>query len=334
MKKQFLFILLYCLNNSLGFGQELGRDFSQNVYERVKASEVERRPEHFQLMGKVRKVVESEKNSDSTFLMFNAFGKLEMEERKSGRNNYHMKNEYLFDKNGHLEQVREIPNLKVKRQTVRTFKGGWMQKFESIDEISPDNLYTYTVGYADGHKKISFDFRFPKRNPQYVYVQEQSFTLTLNIEGKVLTEKQMVKTSENGFGSSLAFQYDSIGQKTAYSLMDFCAGSNSCLMIDGYMAYDRWGNLILHTQRDGTIRNAMWSYSFSKHYLYDATGCLLGKIEEDLSNQNIFLHEFKKPIVPVQFRYEFDRKGNWIVKYKIDGKEREVVAKRKILYWE
>jgi hypothetical protein len=334
MKKQILFSIFYWLICNPSFGQHSFRDFSKNIYDQVKASEVERRPEQYHLTGKVRKVLESDSNGDSTILVFNAFGKLEMEERKSGKSNFHMNNEYLFDKKGDLEEVREFPDKRVKRQTVQLFRGGWMQKFESMDETSTDNFFSYMVSYADDHKKIRFDFTFPKRNPQYVYVKEHTYTLSLNAKGKVLTQQQLVKTSEGTYGNSMNFNYDSLGQKTTYSLMDFCAGSNSCLIINGQLAYDIWGNLIHHSQSDRTVRNSMWSYSFSKHYLYDATGCLLGMKEEDLSNDNIFQYEFKMPILPVQYRYEIDRKGNWIVKYKLDGKEREVVAKRKILYWE
>jgi hypothetical protein len=158
--------------------------------------------------------------------------------------------------------------------------------------------------------------------------------LTIGEKGEILNQKEMTITSESTYGSNKSFIYDSLGQKTAYSLIDFCAGSNSCLIVQGRLSYDTWGNIIAHTQTDQTIRNSVWSYSFANHYLYDSRGCLLGEIEENLSAVTIFQDNPTTPVVPVQFCYEFDKMGNWIVKYKIEGSKKERFAIRKINYWE
>lgn len=314
------------------FGQRQSANFSLSIYEEIKASELERSPNDFHLSGKVRKVIESTMQGDSSFLEFNLDGRLELEERKS--RNDHWKKSFLFDRMGSLATIIEIPNMKINHQRIHSFRNGWLEKLESRNETVPDNIFSYRVSYSDNRKNIRFDYTFPHRNPQYVYIKEFNYTLTIGDKGEILNQKEMTITSESTYGSNKSFIYDSLGQKTAYSLIDFCAGSNSCLIVQGRLSYDTWGNIIAHTQTDQTIRNSVWSYSFANHYLYDSRGCLLGENEENLSAVTTFQDNPTTPVVPVQFCYEFDKMGNWIVKYKIEGSKKERFAIRKIKYWE
>lgn len=333
MVKKILFLTLGITSILQGLAQERYKDFSTTIYEKIKASEIEKTWDNFHLNGKIKSVIEWEPNGDSSFLTFNTWGKLEKELFRSSNSTSYMIR-YDFNSKGYLVGITEQPNLKAQIFNEKTFQNGWMKSYTYTCNPDPRNNFQYSVSYENDRKKIRFNYTFPNREKSYVYLETEEYTVTLGNYGRVLNQQVIYKTNEGSSGSNLSFAYDSLGRKTQYSLMDFCAGSNSCLIINGSFSYDQWGNLIQHSQEDHTIRNSTWSYSFSNHYLYDANSCLLGKTELNLSNTFSYERKTLKTEVSVQYSYEFDRKGNWIIRYQTDGKEKKVVAKRKIMYSE
>ncbi|MBX7181587.1 MAG: hypothetical protein K1X82_05710 [Bacteroidia bacterium] len=333
MVKKILLLILGITHILPGLAQERYKDFSTTIYEKIKASEVEKTWDNFHLNGKIKSVIEWDTNGDTSFLNFNKWGKLEMDSFRSSTNTSYLVR-YEFNTKGDLRKITEQPSLQAKVLNERTFQNGWMDHFMNTNNLNPENNFNYSVSYENDRKKIRFHYTFPNRDKSYVYLETEEYTVTLGNYGRVLNQQVIYKTNEGSSGSNMSFAYDSLGRKTQYSLMDFCAGSNSCLIINGSFSYDKWGNIIRHSQQDNTIRNSTWSYSFSNHYLYDANACLLGKLEHNLSNTFRYERNAIQTEVSVQYSYEFDRKGNWIIRYQTNGKEKKVVAKRKILYYE
>jgi hypothetical protein len=339
-----LIVLLSCLLPSFLAAQ--GRDIKNTTYSSLKADLATKRLAGFNLKGKVKDVIDINhpKRDTSAIHHFSERGVLESVEffNKTFAQPFAIiKERYFYRPDGMLEKI-VISHQDEGCETTHLFnKQGYLEKvaLECKGGNQPHS-YTEIYRYDKGGEAVQVTYEYDESKQHWSLPRQRTYQFVFDERGNVIIERRMTDVGEYKAGSVITFTYhDSFNLPVNISFRDDCFGSNSCLGLTSFISYDKHGRLIAETLIDNTIRNSLWSYSYSYKARYNEQGDIIAiylKGDEYTVNPMVVLplNMKKKPpkkLSPM-FQYEYDAQGNWIKQWNVQG-ELLLKGERRITYF-
>ena len=292
-----------------------------------------KRSSDFNLKGNVKSVVEVLiSNNDSSWQIFNTGGYL-LKQRVEERGYPHSIT-YKYEGNRLIQKKTETyPYNSV---TIVNYGADGNPVSETKEYNDNDQIFQYDAKYIyEGKTNLIINYNHSVDLKRYDVTVQEKYEYSYDEKGRVVKVRDKTKRSENSYGTTYSFAYDSLDRVTQASCIDDCAGSNSCLLLMYTAAYDEKGRIVKEGMEDGTIRNATWSYSYGWQGKYNEYGLLS---EELYSKKDDFSFR-RNPVQPdyesekTEYFYEYDLKGNWINKYELNRDDRKLIASRTLEYY-
>lgn len=287
----------------------------------------------FNLNGNVKSVVEVQtSNNDSSWMVFNTGGYL-LKQRIEERG-YPRSITYKYEGNRLIEKRTEASPFK--SVTVVNYGSDGFPVSETREYKDNDQDFHYDAKYIyEGKTNITIDYNHSVDLKRYDVTVQEKYDYSYDEKGRVTKVREKTKRSENSYGTTYSFGYDSLNRITQASCIDDCAGSNSCLMLMYTAAYDERGRIIKEGMVDGTIRNATWSYSYGWQGKYNEKGLLAEELYSKTDDFSYRLNPVPQDYESekTEYFYEYDLKSNWIKKCELKRDERKLIAIRTLEYY-
>jgi hypothetical protein len=353
-----------CLSISSNVFAQRGKDIKYTYHDEIYAPSLTKRWNDFNLKGKV-KTVETVllAKSDTTLHEFTNSGLLLRSRAPSqkARFGHEATTTYRYRNKQLYKILTTSPVSSFSNEELFGYSGYLEKSTISYKDGDPRFYQEAYFEYSNNgsHLDIQYDYRKPSKT--WDLVRSRSYDFTFDAKKRVTMVEHKSKRSESSYGGSMSHLYDSISGKLYYaSYRDDCAGSNSCLILDMELSYDDRGNIIYEKQLDLTIRNALWSDSYTYFARYNEQNDIAEEyrkmIKEPFQDKGILFQDkgilFRdKGILPILkkeppplpadyhqlkkvYTYEYDSNGNWIKKYEITGGSKTLISSRTINYFD
>jgi len=340
--KLFLALLISCFNNA--FAQQ-HIDIKATIYDEVIAARASKKSADYRLRGKVKSMTEiSLTGKDTAYFEFNPSGLL-LSSRNTGSSKLSVpKTTTLYTyENNQLKKIRtELPNHRISEKYYGA--SGYLEKqindyVDYEEKFHQESFYSYSNIFHN----LKINYQYKNESNNWDLVISDTYDFTFDSKNRLTKIRNKSKHSEATYGSTSTFSYDTLSGRLIHaSLIDDCAGSNSCLILNLSMDYDPWGHVIYESMTDQTIRNSVWSYGYTYMAKYneqhDITEEYRSRSENSYSIQP-FGSGLKKQPQDYQrlkklYAYDYDSRGNWTHKYLLADSKRELIIYRTIEYFE
>lgn len=311
-------------------------DIKPNILDQVQAQRVIVTTAKYNLKGPVQQVLEVNTTQKDTLLLalFNQNGQSMFVQNPKERISYVFKKDQLQT----ITSIRKgyphdtvVSSFNAKGQLEKSVVS-YMRQYEP--EVTTLH-YSYTGDFEGVTIKYSYSFD----TSGWDVVNKDKYKISYDKEGRVRKIQNESVHKEFTYAYTRSYGYDAKGRITSVNLIDRDAGSNSAPSLHLTIFYNDEENSMTESLLDATIRNALWSYGYTKYERYNEHGDVIASeyshqddqfmLPDPFPNKKEELPEFKPT-----FEYDYDAHGNWVVKYMVDNDLRVEVSKREIVYFE
>ncbi len=251
---------------------------------------------------------------------------------------------YEFDAENRLRQIIHTSKNHYPSETRFFAPKGWLYKLEAAQKDN-EKSFNYKINYEYNAEKKQLVQIFDYENPSGDYVKAILYEFIFDEKtASLIQQRKTVQRSANSYGATTTYAYSQLAGlylPHKISHLDDCWGSNSCANLQISINYALKGNIIAENLVDFTVRNSVWSHSYSKKYKYNDDNLLMAMSDNKDPNQKFRLdyrNELKNETkFDYYFEYQYDKKGNWIVqKTTSQNAQKQPVVKitrRQIIYY-
>ncbi|MEO8148810.1 MAG: hypothetical protein ABI723_14290 [Bacteroidia bacterium] len=321
-------------------------DIKSTFYDEVKAIRAAKKTSDFNLRGKVKIIKKHFANvKDTSIYQFSPEGWLLhfQSSKNETSNEYRSVTDYTFENNQLTKTRYKTPSQK--RTVVKTYgPSGYLEK-EVIDYVDYEEKFHQegNSSYNASFDQVTINYKHKNQSDSWDVPLADKYMFTFDNKHRLVKVKKTSKHNESTYGNSTTIVYDSIlNLPVGIFHADDCAGSNSCLILNMSIQYDKRGNVISETLIDNTVRNALWSYSYSLQSKYNDHNDVIEEYKSQ-NDKTIQFYGLKPKSTPdsknyekykTVYQYDYDAKGNWVKKYTLLNNKKILEAERVIEYYE
>lgn len=331
-------VLFVCLVPSIGISQlDMKSNVKSHILDQVQASRVIQTCEVFNLKGPVKQVQMVAASTQKELLVqkFNTAGQLVRSKTPK------QQLEYKFEE-GHLERklVMETAYPDVERVDYYNKKGQLVKEVYTFEHQKGKETTTVTYHYPSGWNKVNaiyeYDFDVSSRD----IIEKRNYQLKFDAVGRVQHVIVREKHPEHTYQHTKTYTYEAgTGRLLQVSHVDRDAGSNSALHLILTREYNDSLRTVTESLVDFTVRNAGWSYSGNSYEKRNPKGDVIEKSEASFFDHYTPQLGSLKGDAPQKtaittYTYVYDKYGNWIKQFVVNGKTKQKIAERRISYYQ